>query len=384
MQRLSRSFSSRATVQLAEFRDFTTANGCSLGSWDSMGDTYTLTPDKAHSPASSLSPGFSGRILRTGDGDPRMPELLVLDKCSTNGGVGNGNVIGPREGLVFQLSQLDLGSISVSGTNTKRPGGSKRAAASAPLDDDDDDPIVEAQNKTHVAVGRHAAKHVQEAKSSQDKRAAEVRSAMDSLRKAFEEEERLDWLAPGSIACRSGEPANRRRSEGAEMGADLNSISGSWVLDLARSDTMEEYLRCLRAPEGVIEAQISGEQSRESRNVFAVQANGVVIHKRTALNNFTEVYYFDTDRVTQTGYGEWRSMLSLSQPGQANGLVITSTVPTADHDVHLVEVRELIDGGTAHTQVLHLTNLSTEEQHVTRRVWVRVPMTAQDHQNLFG
>eukprot|EP00752_Nemacystus_decipiens_P005597 g5066.t1 len=168
------------------------------------------------------------------------------------------------------------------------------------------------------------------------------------------------------------------------MGAELNSISGSWVLDLARSDTMEGYLRCLQSPEGLIESQISGEQSRESRNVFAVQANGVVIHKTTAVNNFTEIYYFDADRVTQTSFGERRSMLSLSQPGQASGLVITTTIPTADHELHLVEVRELIDGGTAHTQVLHLTNLTTEEQHVTRRVWVRVPMTAQDHQNLFG
>lgn len=44
-------------------------------------------------------------------------------------------------------------------------------------------------------------------------------------------------------------------------------------------------------------------------------------------------------------------MLSLAQPGQASGLVITSTMPTADHEVHLVEVRELIDGGMAHTQV---------------------------------
>lgn len=62
-------------------------------------------------------------------------------------------------------------------------------------------------------------------------------------------------------------------------------------------------------------------------------------------------YYFDTDRVTQTRFGERRSMLSLAQPGQASGLVITSTMPTADHEVHLVEVRELIDGGMAHTQV---------------------------------
>lgn len=65
-------------------------------------------------------------------------------------------------------------------------------------------------------------------------------------------------------------------------------------------------------------------------------------------------YYFDTDRVTQTRFGERRSMLSLAQPGQASGLVITSTMPTADHEVHLVEVRELIDGGRAHTQVRSL------------------------------
>jgi len=66
-------------------------------------------------------------------------------------------------------------------------------------------------------------------------------------------------------------------------------------------------------------------------------------------------YFFDTDQVMKTRYGERRSMLSLTNPGQTNGLVITSTMPTSDHEVHLVEVRELIDGGMAHTQVSHTT-----------------------------
>eukprot|EP00752_Nemacystus_decipiens_P005602 g5070.t1 len=160
---------------------------------------------------------------------PRMPRLPLLGKRATNGangangangGVGNGSVIAPQR-PTFQLSQLDLGSISVSGTNTTRLGGRKRAATSAPLDDDDD-PIEETQllqllqqmqklkqskehkrrkaaiaakaNKVDVAVRRHAARHVQEAKSSQDQRAAEIRSAMDSLRKALEEEARLAFV----------------------------------------------------------------------------------------------------------------------------------------------------------------------------------------------
>ncbi len=35
-------------------------------------------------------------------------------------------------------------------------------------------------------------------------------------------------------------------------------------------------------------------------------------------------------------------------------------------------------------QVLHLNNLTTEDQHVTRRTWVRVPMTTEDLHRLNG
>lgn len=45
---------------------------------------------------------------------------------------------------------------------------------------------------------------------------------------------------------------------------------------------------------------------------------------------------------------------------------------------------QLVSDGATFYQVLHLNNLTTEEQHVTRRTWVRVPMTAQDHHSLFG
>lgn len=62
-------------------------------------------------------------------------------------------------------------------------------------------------------------------------------------------------------------------------------------------------------------------------------------------------YHLDTEGVIETEFGERRSMVSFSHAGRPVGLVITTTRPTAESELHLVEVRELIDGGVAHTQV---------------------------------
>lgn len=77
-----------------------------------------------------------------------MPQLPVLDKRPAGGGVsdsGTADAAEPKK-TPFKLSQLDLGSIgvSVSNSKTKRPGSRKRAATSAALDDDED-PLEEAQ-----------------------------------------------------------------------------------------------------------------------------------------------------------------------------------------------------------------------------------------------
>lgn len=65
-------------------------------------------------------------------------------------------------------------------------------------------------------------------------------------------------------------------------------------------------------------------------------------------------YCLGTDQVLNTIFGEGRVTVTLSQQGQANGLIISSTLPTADQDIYLVETRELIDDGTMHTQVSNL------------------------------
>lgn len=69
------------------------------------------------------------------------------------------------------------------------------------------------------------------------------------------------------------------------------------------------------------------------------------------LNFCPNSYHLDTEGVIETEFGERRSMVSFSHAGRPVGLVITTTRPTAESELHLVEVRELIDGGVAHTQV---------------------------------
>eukprot|EP00903_Cladosiphon_okamuranus_P013251 g12356.t1 len=167
------------------------------------------------------------------------------------------------------------------------------------------------------------------------------------------------------------------------MAANLSSISGAWVLDQSRSDTMAGHLRCMLVPDQVISSYVLAEQQAcQSRNVIAVIGQEVIIHQRTVVDTITEIYHLDTEGVIETDFGERRSMVSFSDAGRSVGLVITTTRPTAESELHLVEVRQLVNGGMEHTQVLHLTNLTTERQHVTRRTWVRVPMTADDRQRL--
>ncbi|CAM9597836.1 unnamed protein product, partial [Hapterophycus canaliculatus] len=139
-----------------------------------------------------------------------MPRLPMLDKPSPCDGALGDSVAEPE--TPFKLSQLDLGSIG------KKSRASKREAAS-PAFDDDDDPREEAQmiqllqqmqkvkqskenkrRKGEIAakakavassVRRNASTRVEEAKSTQEKLAADKRSTLECLRVALEEETSL-------------------------------------------------------------------------------------------------------------------------------------------------------------------------------------------------
>lgn len=65
----------------------------------------------------------------------------------------------------------------------------------------------------------------------------------------------------------------------------------------------------------------------------------------------------DADQIVHTRFGESRSMVSLLHyQGRAHGLVTTSTIPDGENEFYLVETRELIDNGMAHTQVRATTS----------------------------
>eukprot|EP00904_Undaria_pinnatifida_P009754 jgi/Undpi1/5909/HiC_scaffold_2.g01183.m1 len=147
---------------------------------------------------------------------------------------------------------------------------------------------------------------------------------------------------------------------------------------------MEAYLRCMGVPHAAIQAQVAGEQVYKSRNVIALDEARFVVHKRTHINNFTESYDLDEERVTPTRYGARRSTVSLGDEGRLDGFAIATTVPTASGDVDMIEARQLIEGGAAHAQEIRLMNRSTDEQSVTRRVWTRVPVTDSDEEQLGG
>ncbi|CAM9099736.1 unnamed protein product [Ectocarpus sp. 4 AP-2014] len=131
---------------------------------------------------------------------------------------------------------------------------------------------------------------------------------------------------------------------------EYNSIVGAWVLEVSRSETMEGYLRCMNVADLAIEAQMKAEQDHESRNVFAIEGTKLVIHKRTKINHFTQIYELDKEKITDGRSGPKHCMVSLRNPGCLDGLVLTTSMPTAQGQMHLVETRQLLDKGHVHAQ----------------------------------
>ncbi|CAM9383637.1 unnamed protein product [Scytosiphon promiscuus] len=163
---------------------------------------------------------------------------------------------------------------------------------------------------------------------------------------------------------------------------EYNSIVGAWVLEVSRSETMEGYLRCMNVADLAIEAQMKAEQDHESRNVFAMEGTKLVIHKRTKINHLTQIYELDKEKITDGRSGPKHCMVSLRNPGCLDGLVLTTSMPTAQGQMHLVETRQLLDKGHVHAQELHLSNLTTGARCVTKRTWVRVGVTSVDQESV--
>ncbi|CAM9237490.1 unnamed protein product [Discosporangium mesarthrocarpum] len=145
---------------------------------------------------------------------------------------------------------------------------------------------------------------------------------------------------------------------------------------------MEGYLRCMSVADLAIEAQLKAEQDHESRNVIAIEGTKFSIHKRTKINHFTEIYELGKEKVTQARSGVKRCTVSLRDKGRMDGLVITTSMPTAKGQLHLVETRQLLDKGHVLAQELHLSNLTNGGKCVTKRTWVRVPVTPLDQESV--
>eukprot|EP00752_Nemacystus_decipiens_P011423 g10144.t1 len=170
---------------------------------------------------------------------------------------------------------------------------------------------------------------------------------------------------------------------------EYTSISGAWVLDLDGSDTFEDYLRCLGAPEGAVRAQVAGEHAYLSRNVIALDESMLVIHKDTAVNNFTERFKLDREQISRCGFdgGVRRTSASLGVGGRLDGYVIattTSAPPPSNRESETIEARQLLDGGHGHIQQINVRNLLTGVECKVVRNWVRVPLTPADQMRLLG
>ncbi|CAM9908399.1 unnamed protein product [Ectocarpus sp. 13 AM-2016] len=93
-------------------------------------------------------------------------------------------------------------------------------------------------------------------------------------------------------------------------------------------------------------------------------------------------YTLDEEKVKYNEVTRTRVSEVLSVPCSGpTGFVRSANCSTAGgrDNVHMLETRNVVEGGLSHTQEIRLHNLTTGEDCVTNRVWTRVPMTEEHH-----
>lgn len=62
-------------------------------------------------------------------------------------------------------------------------------------------------------------------------------------------------------------------------------------------------------------------------------------------------YELNKEKVTQGRSGAKRCTVTLRDEGRMDGIVITTTMPTVQGQMHLIETRRLLEKGKSHSQV---------------------------------
>eukprot|EP00752_Nemacystus_decipiens_P016448 g14703.t1 len=168
-----------------------------------------------------------------------------------------------------------------------------------------------------------------------------------------------------------------------ELLAHYSTLTGAWVLDLSRSDTMRDYLQLLDTPEATIQAQAAAEQNKPGRNAIALDPATLTIYKDTAVNNYTEAFELGVEQFSEPNVGVTkRCSASLIDDDELGGYLVVTNMISPGRNLSLVDARRLQAGGHAHVQTLSVRNNTTGAHCTIRRTWVRVPMTNDDLQRL--
>lgn len=100
------------------------------------------------------------------------------------------------------------------------------------------------------------------------------------------------------------------------------------------------------------------------------------IHTHTHTHSFE----LDKEKVTDARSGHKHAMVSLRNPGCLDGLVITTSMPTAQGQMHLVETRQLLDKGHVHAQVTTGRAVGRKHMELGGGGWTRGTCTRQVQQ----
>lgn len=77
------------------------------------------------------------------------------------------------------------------------------------------------------------------------------------------------------------------------------------------------------------------------------------VHRLSRVSNHLVMlsYELNKEKVTQGRSGAKRCTVTLRDEGRLDGIVITTTMPTVQGQMHLIETRRLLDKGKSHSQV---------------------------------
>jgi len=148
-------------------------------------------------------------------------------------------------------------------------------------------------------------------------------------------------------------------------------LSGSWVLDKARSESMKPYLELMGLSDMAVEAWTKAEKETVTFKAIDLSGTHCRLTKRDRVQNTTETYCLGQEVLSDSKVeGQKKRVLVTSQ--HASHLEIKSHLPLKNGSMcSLTDTHRVMDAGITMHQELVAVNMKTKQQATINRYYAK-------------